>query len=132
MVIKIVCNMPRIIFGFVGLLVALINVSCTAPSFKAIDQLELGMSKPEARTVMAAYGLFPRDVVKRPKAGWPKKGPRWMDPRRWAAEREVKLSREISSGEAYDAHHGLLGFGVVLLFYDGSGRLMDKYRYQIN
>ena len=45
---------------------------------------------------------------------------------------ENKIGKKIGTVEYYPVHHGILGFGMLFLFYDSNEKLVYFYRKQIN
>jgi hypothetical protein len=118
----------------VPLLVAcqmLILSGCETKDFKVVDALHTGMSKEEAQTTIASFSFQRDKVLDRPASGWASDNTFTDLPGRARAVEE-RLSRKIATVECYPVHHGLLGFGLLCLFYDEGGRLVHFYRDQIN
>jgi hypothetical protein len=118
----------------VPLLVAfgmLILSSCDTKDFIVLDALHAGMSQKEARATIASFSFQRDKFLDRPSSGWASDQTSTDLPGRARAVEE-RLSKRIATVEYYPVHHGLFGFGLLFLFYDGEGRLVHFYRHQIN
>jgi len=90
------------------------------------------MSQTEAKETIASFG-FKRELFKaRPTDGWPVKDGTFQNLSGRALNVEKRQQQRIESAEVYPVGHGLLGYGLLYLFYGSDGRLVHFYRYQIN
>ena len=90
------------------------------------------MTQAEAQETIASFG-FKRDLLKdRPADGWPAKDGTFANVSGRALAVEKRVEQKVESAELYPVGHGLLGFGLLYLFYGSDGRLIHFYRYQIN
>jgi hypothetical protein len=106
-------------------------LGCITNDFEVLDALQVGMTQADAKGTMASHGFPGHTTEIRPAGGWvATKTFEDLPGRALAVER--KLQTTIETGEAYPVGHGLLGAGVVYLFYGTDGRLVHFYRWQIN
>jgi hypothetical protein len=108
------------------------STGCVSNDFKVVDALRPGMNQAEALETIAAYG-FKRETAKtKPSGGWPRVDGTMNNLTGHALAVEKKVLKDIETAEVYPVHHGLLGYGLVYLFYDANGKLVEFYRRQIN
>ena len=118
---------------YVALLIAAaLCASCVTNDFRVVDLLKPGMTQIEAFGVITSFGFERRAVVNRPVDGWATTGGRYDDIQGRASDVEQRLKQEIRVAEMYPVGHGLLGSGLLYLFYGQDGKLREHYRYQIN
>jgi hypothetical protein len=118
---------PRFLIVFCALLLG----GCVTKDFKVVEALRAGLSKEEAKAMIASFGFERSQVLERPASGWVSDGTFTNLPSR-AHVVEERTKKKIVSAEYYPVGHGLFGAGQLFLFYDEDGRLVDFYRYQIN
>ena len=115
-----------------GIAGALALIGCVTDDFKVVDALSEGMTKEQAAKTIASYGFRLESSLNRPEEGWVDEGESFTNLPGRARRVEEELNTVIAVAEYYPVHHGLLGFGQLFLFYDGSERLVKYYRRQIN
>ena len=117
------------------LLLALSLLSgCVTNDLKVVDALHRGMTVREARSTVESFG-FKRSLREvRPSGGWASEDPQHPLPNLpgRAKYQEEQLAIRISEIDYYPVGHGLMGLGMLFLFYDSHMRLAHYYRYQIN
>ncbi len=112
--------------------VALFCWGCVTNDFKVVEALRRGMTQAEAEQTVASFGFRKEQASTRPEGGWPPSDNTFANLPGRARAMEKKLQKGIERAELYPVGHGLLGAGLLFLFYGADGRLMEFYRYQIN
>jgi len=108
------------------------STGCVTNDFKVVDALRPGMNQAEAMETIASYG-FKREAAKtKPSGGWPEEDGTMSNLTGRALAMETKILKNIETAEVYPVHHGLLGYGLLYLFYDANGTLVEFYRRQTN
>ena len=115
-----------------GLAGVLALAGCVTDDFRVVDALHEGMTKEQAGETIAAYGFVLETALDRPAAGWPESDGSFENLPGRARRVEEDVDAIIPYAECYPVGHGMLGFGLLYLFYDESGRLARYYRWQVN
>jgi len=113
------------------ILITALGAGCVTNDFKVVDALRPGLSHSEAADIIAGYGFEKESATDRPRQGWQRDGT-FENLGGRAAAVEQKLQQPVSAVELYPVHHGVLGYGLLFLFYGADERLLHFYRYQIN
>ena len=92
------------------------------------------MTAREARSTVETFGFKRSLHERRPSTGWASEDPQHPLPNLpgRAKAQEERLGIHFSEVDYYPVSHGLMGFGMLFLFYDTHGRLAHHYRYHIN
>jgi hypothetical protein len=90
------------------------------------------MTQVEAAEVVKSYGFERGTVQDRPAAGWVENDGTPNNVQGRARAVEQRLHQQVAIAEVCPVGHGLLGFGILYMFYGTDGRLLEHYRYQIN
>jgi len=118
---------------FIGIALAVITLSgCVTNDFAVVNALRPGMTREEASQAIGSYGFQRESVASRPGDGWSPSRDGFAELSYRAGAMEKHLQKTIYSAETYPVTHGVLGYGILYLFYDADGRLMEFYRRQIN
>ena len=123
----------KLIFQILISVLCLALGGCVYGDFKAVDSLNVGVARENARKNIESYGFtkFEKEYF-RPAGGWPDGGKGFFDVEWRAGAAEKKIRKTIFSSEAYPVSHGFLGYGWIYLFYAEDGTLLHYYRLQIN
>jgi hypothetical protein len=113
-------------------ILAALCASCVTNDFRVVEALKPGMTQVEASDVITSFGFERRTVMNRPLDGWATTDGTFENIHGRASAIEEELRQEVRVAEMYPVGHGLLGFGLLYLFYGPDGRLLEHYRYQIN
>ena len=111
---------------------ALMFAGCSSNDFKVVDALHTGMTREEAKATIQSYGFRLEESFSRPADGWPRERKTFTATEWRAGREEERVGKHVMSVELYPVGHGLLGAGLLFLFYGEDGSLMNFYRYQVN
>src|SRR5689334_3974102 len=103
------------------LVLAALCTSCVTNDFRVVDELKPGMTQAEASEVIRSLGFERRADVSRPQNGWQTTDHAFGDITGRASDVEQRRQQEVRVVELYPVGHGLLGFGLLYLFYGPDG-----------